>query len=79
MERRDLALVSMEDLLTGSIWSTKLDTHRPIVPRHFQSDCTAISPAWLNRVRVLGVQFVPLGWPRHLEWWRSFTKSSATP
>ena len=30
LEGQDLGLVSPEDLLVGSIWSTKLDAHRPL-------------------------------------------------
>jgi 8-oxo-dGTP diphosphatase len=30
LERQDLALVSMEQRLAGSIWSTQLGTHRPL-------------------------------------------------
>ncbi len=79
LERQDLALVSMEQRLAGSIWSTQFGTHRSIVPGHFQSDCTAIGPAGLNRVRVLVGRFVPVGWPRPLEWWSSLTRRSASP
>jgi hypothetical protein len=79
LERHDLALVSMEQRLTGSIWSTQLGTHRPVGPGHFQFRCTAIGPAGLNRVRVLVGRFVPVGWPKPLEWWRSLSRSSASP
>ena len=30
LEGQDMALVSAEDLLTGSIWSTKVGSHRPL-------------------------------------------------
>ena len=30
LEGQDMALVSAEELVEGSIWSTKLGTHRPI-------------------------------------------------
>ena len=30
LEGQDLCLVIPEDLLAGSIWSTKLDSHRPL-------------------------------------------------
>jgi 8-oxo-dGTP diphosphatase len=30
LEGQDLGLVSPEDLLSGSIWSTKLAAHRPL-------------------------------------------------
>jgi len=30
LERQDLALVSMEQRLAGSIWSTQLGTRRPL-------------------------------------------------
>ena len=30
LEGQDMALVSAEDLLAGSIWSTKLGSHRPL-------------------------------------------------
>jgi hypothetical protein len=79
LERHDLALVSMEQRLTGSIWSIQFGTHRPVGPGQFQSGCTAIGPAGLNRVRVLGVRFVPVGWPRQMEWLRSLSRSSASP
>jgi hypothetical protein len=45
LERQHMALVSMEQRLAGSIWSTQLGTLRPVDPGHFQSRCTAIGPA----------------------------------
>jgi hypothetical protein len=79
LERQDMALVSKKELRAESIWSTQFGTHRPVGPGHFQSRFTAIGPAGLNRVRVLLGRFVPVGWPRQLEWWCSLTKSSASP
>jgi len=79
LEGQDMALVSKKELLVESIWSTQHGTHCPVDPGHFQFRCTAIGAAGLNRVRVLVARFVPVGWPRHLEWWRSLTRSSASP
>jgi len=79
LEMQGMAQVSKEELLAESIWSNQLGTHRPVGPRHFQFRCTPIGSAGLNRVRVLVGRFVPVGWPRHLKWWRSLTKSSASP
>ena len=79
LERHDMALVSKKELLAESIWSTQLGTHRPVGSGHFQSRCTAIGLAGLNRVRVLVGRFVPVGWPRQMEWWRSLSRSSASP
>jgi hypothetical protein len=79
LEQQDMALVSKKELLVESIWSTQLGTFRPVDPGHFQFRCTTIGPAGLNRVRVLVGRFVPVGWPRHLEWWRSLIRSSASP
>ena len=79
LEHQNWALLSMEQRLAGSIWSTQLGTHRPVDPGHFQFRCTAIGPAGLNRVRVFVGRFVPEGWPRQLELRRSLTKSSASP
>ena len=79
LERQEMALVSKKELLAESIWSTKLGTLRPVDPGHFQFRCAAVGPAGLNRDRVLVGRFVPVGWPRQLEWWRSLTKSSASP
>ena len=79
LERQDMALVSKKELLAESIWSIQLGTLRPVDPGHFQFRCTAIGPAGLNRDRVLVGRFVPVGWPRQLEWRRSLTKSSASP
>jgi len=72
LEGQDMALVSKKELLVESIWSTQHGTHRPVDPGHFRSRCTAIGPAGLNRVRVLVARFVPVGWPRPVEWWALF-------
>ena len=79
LERQHMALVSKKELLAESIWSTQFRTFRPVDPGHFQSRSAAIGPAGLNRVRGLDGRFVPVDWPRQLEWWRSWTKSSASP
>jgi hypothetical protein len=79
LKGQDMALVSKKELLVESIWSTQLGTLRPVDPGHFQFRCTAIGPAGLNRVRVLVGRFVPVGWPKPLEWWRSLSRSSASP
>ena len=74
-----MALVSKKELLAESIWSTQSGTDRTVDPGDFQFRCTAIGPAGLNRVRILVRRFVPVGWPRPLEWWRSLSRSSASP
>jgi hypothetical protein len=79
LEQQVMALVSKKELLADRSRSTQLSTHRPVDPGDFQFRCTAIGAAGLNRVRVLVGRFVPVGWPRHLEWMRSLTKSSASP
>jgi hypothetical protein len=79
LQRQDIALVSKKELLAESIWSTQFGTHRPVSPGHFQSRFTAIGPARLNRVRVLVGRFLPVDWPRPLEWLRSLSRSSASP